>query len=251
MGGQLNIRLLGQENLEEIIQAEMKKYNSSIELGVELVSLEQFDDRVEVKIHKRNTENTELEEESSTYKWVVGADGARGIVRKSLGLTFLGETKDEKFVVGDIKVEGLIDVRLPLFFLSFTQRYSDVAYVGRHGNYCVSVLSETGDSTEECSQKKRTSIRNTETPGLFNFIVGGAHLDNIDEIAASQDTVRTFLRDQTSNRKDIKFGEVVCYSPYKYVNCPSGNLLKLKDGLQSQYSNGQQIWEGKSFYCGR
>ena len=117
---QLNSRLLGQQNLEDIIQTEMKKYNSFIELGTELVSLEQFDDRVEVKIHKRNTENSEIEEESSTYKWVVGADGARGVVRKSLGLTFQGKTKDESFVVGDIKIEGLIDVGFPLFPLSLT-----------------------------------------------------------------------------------------------------------------------------------
>ena len=87
---------------------------------MELVSLEQFDDRVEVKIRKRNTENSGFEEESSTYPWVVGADGARGVVRKSLGLTFLGETKDETFVVGDIKVEGLINVGFPLFPLSLT-----------------------------------------------------------------------------------------------------------------------------------
>jgi len=177
----LNSRLLGQESLEKIIQTEMKKYNSSVELGAELVSLEQFNDRVQVKIHKRNTENSEFEEESLTYKWVVGADGARGVVRKSLGLTFQGETKDEKFVIGDIKVEGLID-RWHMW-----------------GN-----LGTTA-----------TAIRNTETPGLFNFIVGGSHLDNIDEIAASQDTVRAFLRNQTSNRSDIRFGEVVCYSPYK------------------------------------
>ena len=91
----------------------MKKYNSSIELGVELLSLEQFDDRVEVKIRKGNSEKSEFEEESSTYKWVVGADGARGVVRKLLGLTFLGETKPGNFVIGDIKVEGLIDVGLP------------------------------------------------------------------------------------------------------------------------------------------
>ena len=118
--GQLNLFLLGQENLEKIIQTEMKKYNSSIELGAELVSLEQFDDRVEVKIHKRNTENSGFEEELSTYKWVVGTDGARGIVRKSLGLTFLGETKDEKFVIGDIKVEGLSDVGFSVFSLALT-----------------------------------------------------------------------------------------------------------------------------------
>ena len=103
-----------------------------------------------------------------------------------------------------------------------------MAYVGRHGNYCVSVSSETGDCTEGVFPK-RTSIRNTETPGLFNFIVGGSHLDNIDEITASQDAVRAFLGDQTSNRSDITFGEVVCYSPYKYVNYASGTSLILKD----------------------
>jgi 2-polyprenyl-6-methoxyphenol hydroxylase-like FAD-dependent oxidoreductase len=119
---QLNGRLLGQQSLEDIIQTEMKKYNSSIELGVELVSLEQFDDRVEVKLHKHNTENSRVEEESSKYEWVVGADGARGVVRKLLGLTFLGETKNEQFIVGDIKVEGLydLDVGSPLILLSLT-----------------------------------------------------------------------------------------------------------------------------------
>ena len=81
-------------------------------------------------------------EESSTYKWVVGTDGARGVVRKLLGLTFLGETKDEKFVIGDIKVEGLIDVCFlsSLYHKSFTHKHPEMAYVGRLGNYCVSVL---------------------------------------------------------------------------------------------------------------
>ena len=110
--------------------------------------------------------------------------------------------------------------------------------------------SEIGDCTEGVFPK-RTLIRNTETPGLFNFVVGGSHLDIIDDITASQDTVRAFLRDQTSNRTDISFGEVVCYSPYKYVNYASGNSFKLKDVMQSQYSDGEQIWEGKSLYCGR
>ena len=72
-------------------------------------------------------------------------------------------------------------------------------------------------------------IRNTETPGLFNFVVGGSHLENIDDIAVSQDAVRAFLRDQTSNRSDITFGEVVCYSPYRYANYTWGNSLKLND----------------------
>ena len=98
--------------------------------------------------------------------------------------------------------------------------------MGKLGNYGVSVFSETGDCAKGVFSK-RTSIRNTEIPGLFNFMVGGSHLENVDEIASNQDAVRAFLRDQTSNRSDIKFGEVVCYSPYKYVNYASGNASNL------------------------
>jgi hypothetical protein len=241
---QLNGRLLGQQNLEDIIQTEMKKYNSSIELGVELVSLEQFDDRVEVKLHKHNTDNSRVEEESSKYEWVVGADGARGVVRKLIGLTFLGETKNEQFIVGDIKVEGLddSDVGCPLFFLSLTTY--PMAF--RDGTCGVTweILGKCcfrdrdSDCIEEYSQK-RTSIRITEIPGLFNFIVGGSKLEHLDEITASEDAIRAFLREQTSNRADITFGEIVCYSPFRYVIYDLENLLELEDAMmQDQYSNG-------------
>ena len=100
-----------------------------------------------------------------------------------------------------------------------------MAYVGRLEYYCVSVLWKRlafALATEVVFPQKRTGIRITETPGLFNFIVGGSHLENIDEITASQDSVRAFLRDQTSNRSDIKFGEVICYSAYRYVK----NMLR-------------------------
>ena len=109
------MRFLGQQNLEKLLNAEIQKYNSSVELGVELVYLEQLEDKVEVKLHKRNSETLEFEEEISKYEWVVGADGARGVVRKLLGLTFLGETKVEKFLIGDIHLEGLTNVGFHLF----------------------------------------------------------------------------------------------------------------------------------------
>ena len=140
--GQINGRFLGQDNLEKIIRTEMEKYNSSIEIGVELVSLEQLDDGVEVKLHKKNTQNSEVEEEISKYDWVVGTDGARGPIRKLLGLTFLGETKVEKMIVGDIRVEGLADVSLPSFLLLTNYSIdSGMACVGRIGAYYVSLMS--------------------------------------------------------------------------------------------------------------
>ena len=60
-------------------------------------------------------------------------------------------------------------------------------------------------------------------------MVGGSKLDHLDEITANDDAVRAFLREQTSNRTDIKFGEVVYCSQYRYRIDDFWSLLKLKD----------------------
>lgn len=49
--------------------------------------------------------------ESANFSYIVGADGARSVVRKQLGINFLGETRQgESWLIGDIEVkEGLKD----------------------------------------------------------------------------------------------------------------------------------------------
>ncbi|KAF8150684.1 FAD binding domain-containing protein [Crassisporium funariophilum] len=178
----MKLRMLGQQSLEKIIQDQIKAYGAAVELGLELVSLEQYDDRVEVKLVKRTPNSEGGVEETSTYDWVVGADGARGVVRKLIGLTFLGETSVENFVIGDIKLEGL-----------------DVDRWHMWGSAGEALLA----------------IRATENPGVFNFLMGGLKLDNHAEICSSEDTLRQFLKKGTGDRDDIKFGEVICFSHYR------------------------------------
>lgn len=106
---QLNIVLLGQDRLEKILHEALAEYSCQVELGTELVSYEQVKDGVDVQLVRRGMDpNSEGIPESANYEWVIGADGARGMVRKLSGLTFLGETRRiENLVVGDICVEGL------------------------------------------------------------------------------------------------------------------------------------------------
>lgn len=102
---QLNILCLGQDKLEAIMRQELEeKYNTPIELGVELLSFEQDDHGVNVRL--KNVDSEIIQEEQ--YAWVLGTDGARGIVRKLLGISFAGETNNvDKIVVGDVEVHGL------------------------------------------------------------------------------------------------------------------------------------------------
>ena|SRR6266508_1646632 len=95
-------RALGQDNLDKILRAEMEKYGLAVELGVELQTLEDRGDLVNVRLQK---DGGEVEE--ATYAYVIGADGAKSTVRKQLGLSFMGETVGQKLIVGDVNIDGL------------------------------------------------------------------------------------------------------------------------------------------------
>jgi len=49
-------------------------------------------------------------EEHAAFDWLVGTDGARGVVRKLIEASFLGETSNiGNIAVGDVYVSGLDD----------------------------------------------------------------------------------------------------------------------------------------------
>lgn len=78
-----------------------------MELGSELRTFEQFPDHVVAHITKTTADGNQAEE-STTFDWLVGTDGAHSVVRKQLGLSFLGETPAEQHIsLGDIVVEGI------------------------------------------------------------------------------------------------------------------------------------------------
>ncbi|EGN99607.1 hypothetical protein SERLA73DRAFT_179694 [Serpula lacrymans var. lacrymans S7.3] len=101
-----NPRLLGQQTLEGILRAHLEELSCFVETGVELCSIEQFPDHV--LAHVVNKQTGEDVPETIKAKWLIGADGAKGVVRKQLGLTFLGETKEDvRLITGDIRIGGL------------------------------------------------------------------------------------------------------------------------------------------------
>lgn len=100
----INTVILGQEDQLAVLRGVLaKEYNCAVELSTELASFEAHHDHVLAQIRNVNTGV----EENSRFDWLVGADGAHSIVRKNLGLTFLGETVEENtMVIGDIEVLG-------------------------------------------------------------------------------------------------------------------------------------------------
>ncbi|KAH7924275.1 FAD/NAD(P)-binding domain-containing protein [Leucogyrophana mollusca] len=104
----INYLALGQDIVEGYLREQLAKYSCLVELGAEVLSLEQHAGHVEVRLAK--TQGGHRTEKLERYDWVIGADGARGVVRKHLGVTFQGETRQEDdMLVGDFRIKGLDD----------------------------------------------------------------------------------------------------------------------------------------------
>ncbi|TFK47801.1 hypothetical protein OE88DRAFT_1665414 [Heliocybe sulcata] len=100
-----NLYMLGQDMAQAILRSHLEKYGCHVEHGTALCNFEQHPDHVEVNLAK-NQDGTESQETFSA-SYVVGADGARGIVRKLLGLSFDGESTGVGVIIADVKVRGL------------------------------------------------------------------------------------------------------------------------------------------------
>jgi 2-polyprenyl-6-methoxyphenol hydroxylase-like FAD-dependent oxidoreductase len=95
-------KLMGQQLLDVILRRHFEKFSCSVEMGTELRSFEQSDEGVTAILEKNGISET------FDTKWIIGADGAKGVVRKQLGLAFLGETRDDtRIVTGDIRLKGV------------------------------------------------------------------------------------------------------------------------------------------------
>ncbi|OCH86249.1 monooxygenase [Obba rivulosa] len=96
--------IIGQEHTEAILRSHLAKLGCHVELGAELISFEQHPDHVIAQVRKVQDSSIE----TVTCHWLVGTDGARGVVRKLLGLTFLGETyEDHQMLLADLHLTGV------------------------------------------------------------------------------------------------------------------------------------------------
>jgi 2-polyprenyl-6-methoxyphenol hydroxylase-like FAD-dependent oxidoreductase len=109
MDAQPNVVMLGQDHLERILRTELNRLGCETEWGSTLLSFEQREGEDVVRACISRPEGDGHITETPTFDYVVGTDGARGVVRKALpGLKTLGHASNaDNLVVGDVMVHGL------------------------------------------------------------------------------------------------------------------------------------------------
>ncbi|MBN6036680.1 FAD-dependent monooxygenase [Amycolatopsis sp. 195334CR] len=94
-----NGRMLGQSRTEAILRERLAGFGVRVELATELIGFTQDDTGVDVVLN--DTERMRVD-------YLVGADGGRSFVRKSLGIPFEGSTDESvRMLLGDVAADGL------------------------------------------------------------------------------------------------------------------------------------------------
>ncbi len=97
-----NIWMLPQWRLGEILAQRLGDLGGDVQFGAEVLAMHQDDTGVLVDVA------TDGVVEQYTADYLVGADGGRSIVRRALGVDFLGETYESlRMLIADVRVEGL------------------------------------------------------------------------------------------------------------------------------------------------
>jgi len=97
-----NIWMHSQNETEAVLRARLEELGGAVEMGTELVAFHEDAGSVAITLAR------EGREERLRARYLVGADGAHGTVRKALGVRFEGERlAGPAAIVGDIRVDDL------------------------------------------------------------------------------------------------------------------------------------------------
>ena len=112
-----DIWLIPQWRTDRILAERFRELGGTIELGIELTGFTQAADRVDAATTAGPIR----------ARYLVGCDGGRSTVRKTLGVGFAGETfETERTLIGDVRAEGLDGMFCHLFTrgAELAQRFS-------------------------------------------------------------------------------------------------------------------------------
>src|SRR6266487_1638081 len=92
--------MIPQAETEALLTRHVLDLGGTIERGIELVSLTQQEEGVEVVLR-----HADGQEEAARTDWLIGCDGSHSTVRHLVGVPFVGKTFEQSFVAGNVRMQ--------------------------------------------------------------------------------------------------------------------------------------------------
>lgn len=214
-----NAWVLGQSQTEAILRDRLAEFGVRVELGTELVGFDQ--DSAGVIAHLSTGETVRA-------SYLVGADGGRSTVRKTLGIAFKGVTDDSiRMLLGDVAVDGL-DHEYGYWFATAADPMTGVG---------LSPLPSTGGlfqfGTPLSEQDSETSLDTLQ--GKLHAIHADVRLTRLAWSTVWRPNVRLAER--------FRVGRVFIAGDAAHVHPPTGGQ-GLNTGVQDAYNLGWKLADG-------
>jgi len=210
---------LGQSQTEAILRDRLAELGVAVELGTALTGFTQDADGVTAELSTGETVRT---------AYLVGADGGKSLVRKTLGIPFEGTTDESiRLLLGDVAADGL-DHDTAYWFAKAAEPMSGVAFTPLAGTAYFQFSSPLGETGGEAS-----------LPALQ------AHLDQVSgggvrllDLAWS-----TVWRPNIRLAAAFRQGRVFLAGDAAHVHPPTGGQ-GLNTGVQDAYNLGWKLADG-------
>ncbi|KAI5121048.1 hypothetical protein M0805_008624 [Coniferiporia weirii] len=223
--------MLGQWRHQSILREHLEALGGIVELGSALVSIQQNESGATAEIKsvidgKETIEKTE-------FAYIVGADGAHSSVRKSCGISFVGETPDDgKLYIVDARIEGL----------GGDERGKDVYLWGDQKLTIVSI--------RHTAQPRIFQIIFTGPEADFTSLKAGSNIESVQEeinkithrtdIKITDITWQGEWRPNIRMAKDFRIGRVFIIGDAAHVHSPTGGQ-GLNSSVQDAFNLGWKL----------
>jgi 2-polyprenyl-6-methoxyphenol hydroxylase-like FAD-dependent oxidoreductase len=221
-----NGRFLGQSQTEGLLRDRLAELGVQVELATELVGFEQDGDGVRATLlHDGVRETVEAD-------YLVGADGGRSFVRKTLGIAFEGTTDESiRMLLGDVQADGL-DHDLGYLFGDPAQSMGAIMFTPLAGGPYFQFGSPL---TENHTDEAAASL--TTLQARLDKLSGGMDIRLHDLIWS------TVWRPNVRLAERFRDGRVFLAGDAAHVHPPTGGQ-GLNTGIQDGYNLGWKLADG-------
>ncbi|WP_020668079.1 FAD-dependent monooxygenase [Amycolatopsis nigrescens] len=211
--------MLGQSRTEAILRDRLACFGVTVELGTELTGFDQDADGVTATLNGAETVRSQ---------YLVGADGGRSLVRKSLGIAFEGSTDESiRMLLGDVRADRL-DHSVGHWFAAADDPMAGIAMTplsgGRSFQFGAPLAADREPSLATLQE-------------LFDRLAGPA------AVPLTELTWSTVWRPNVRLAERFRDGRVFLAGDAAHVHPPTGGQ-GLNTGVQDAYNLGWKLADG-------